>query len=168
MHVVGDSCEHGIVLCRATRHSKTHCSMQIPGVPLFTNKRTTTITTATSRRTIRPSPAHKWTCLSKRIWYFFLQSSLDRSGSLACLSLSADGPQPETKPQPKWLEQTVFIIQRNVFVKASFKIILILADSLQLRLSKYPLEIISILNWNLECWLSEKGKMEYPKKRGPL
>lgn len=51
MHVVGDSCEHGIVLCRATRHSKTHCSMQIPGVPLFTNKRTTTITTATSRRT---------------------------------------------------------------------------------------------------------------------
>lgn len=28
MHVVGDSCEHGIVLCRATRHSKTHCSMQ--------------------------------------------------------------------------------------------------------------------------------------------
>ena len=168
MHVVGDSCEHGIVLCRATRHSKTHCSMQIPGGPFSQTKGPPLSPRQPPDAPIRPSPAHKWTCLSKRIWYFFLQSSLDRSGSLACLSLSADGPQPETKPQPKWLEQTVFIIQRNVFLKASFKIILILADSLQLRLSKYPLEIISILNWNLECWLSEKGKMEYPKKRGPL
>lgn len=161
MHVVGDSCEHGIVLCRATRHSKTHCSMQIPGVPFSQTKGPPLSPRQPPDAPIRPSPAHKWTCLSKRIWYFFLQSSLDRSGSLACLSLSADGPQPETKPQPKWLEQTVFIIQRNVFLKASFKII-------QLRLSKYPLEIISILNWNLECWSSEKGKMEYPKKRGPL